>query len=178
MLRRFTRFFDVVSALAGFGVLVLLGPVMLYHTVTSRVPLKSELGQIDGLALACDPGIRGTIVRIAGYEREFLSQLDSCGKLLPLVPGRTVRVSIYVSLSALHAARGRDAIRSFGFTADGETVHDLDADLTAARLDRLVLTITGALATVALCWLGRVIANDPLGATRRLAGRPPAVSDF
>lgn len=171
VLRRCGRFFDVVTALAGLAVLVVLGPVMLYEAVISRVPLKSELTPIEGVVLACSPGIRGALVRLAAFERELRSQLDSCSKLLPEASGRSVRVSTYVSRSELNAPRGHGAVPSFGFTADGEIVHELDADLTAARLDRVVLTITGIFATAALGWLGWVVASDPPGATRLFTGR-------
>lgn len=171
VLRRCGRFFDLATALAGLVVLVILGPIMLYQAVTSRVPLKGELSPIEGAALACNPDIRGALVRIAGYERELRTQLDSCSKLLPQVPGHTVRISVYVPLSEMNAARRRGAIPSFGLTAEGETVHGLDADLTAARLDRVVLIITGIIATTALGWLGWVVASDPLKATRLFTGR-------
>ncbi len=171
VLRRFGRFFDVATSLAGVCVLVFLGPVMLDHTLTSRVPLKSELSPIEGPALACKAGIRGALVRIAGYPREFRSQLDSCSKLSPEFLGRTVRVSVYVSYREMVAAREPGAVPSFGLIAEGEIVHELDADLTAARLDRTVFTIIGVISTAALGWLGWVAASEPLGARRLFTGR-------
>ncbi len=168
MLRRFGRFFDVATALAGLAVLVILGPVVLYQAGTSRVPFKSELSPIEGVALACSPDIRGALVRIAGYPRALRSQLDSCSKLLP---GGTVRISVYVAFSELHAGRERGAIPSFGLTANGEIVHELDAHLTAARLDRVVLTLIGIIATGALSWIGWVVVSDPPGAMRLFTGR-------
>jgi hypothetical protein len=171
VLSRLGRFFDVTTALAGLAVLISLGPVMLYQSVTTRVPLRSELTTIEGVALACSPDFRGALIRIAGYPRELRSQLDSCDKLLPTGPGHTVRVSLHVLLSELHIARGRGAMPSFGLTANGESVHELDADLTAARLDLVVLTITGLIATMALGWLGWVVVGDPVGATRLFTGR-------
>jgi hypothetical protein len=165
-LRRFGRFFDVATALTGLVVLVFLGPVMLCQALTARIPLKRELSPIEGVALACNPDIRGALVRIAGYQHDFRSQLDSCSKLSLRAPGRAVVVSLYVSPAQMNAMRGRDAVPSFGLAIDGETLHELEADLSAARLDRVVLTITGIIATAALAWLAWALASDPAAARR------------
>ena len=171
--RRLVRIFDVGTALTGLAVLIILGPVALYQAVTSPVPLKGELTPIEGVALACKADIRGALVlvRLAGGEQELRSQLDSCGKLSPETPGHGVRVTVYVLPVQLNPARGRSPIPAFGVTADGEVMHELDADLTAARLDRVVLTILGIVATMALGWLGWVAASAPSAVVQLFTGR-------
>lgn len=139
--------------------LVILGPAMLYQTVITQIPAKGELTMVEGVVLTCNADFRGALVRIAGYQREFRTLLDSCSKVLPETPAGTVRVSVYVVLSEVNAVQWRGVIHSFGLTADGEVVHERDADLTAARLDRAVLTITGVIATAALVWLGWAVAS-------------------
>jgi hypothetical protein len=163
--------FDVVSALAGLAVLVVLGPAMLYQTVTTPIPAKGELTIAEGIVLTCHGDFRGALVRIAGYPREFRTLLDSCSKVLPEIPGGAVRISVYAPLSEVNEGRRRGAIHSFGLIADGGVVHERDADLTAARLDRVVLTMSGVIATVALGCLGWVAASDQEGAMRLFTGR-------
>jgi hypothetical protein len=171
VVERLGRLFDAVSALAGVAVLVILGPGMLISAVTARVPEVGELTRLDGITVACRAVIRGAALRLEGYQREFHSQLDSCSKALA-EPAHVVHVSVYVASADLNSRQRRAPIPSFGFMAQGEVVHELDADLSAARLDRVVLSGTGVLGTAVLIWLGWVVVGRRDTRARLLTAAP------
>jgi hypothetical protein len=169
---RLHRLFDLVSALAGVAVLVILGPGMLVNAATAEVPEEAELIRVNGVLVTCRQAVFGATLRLQGYPREFHSQLDSCDSALA-EPGRAEHVSLFVVPSDLEAPQRRAPIPSFGFVAEGVVVHEPGADLVAARLDRVVLLGTGFLGTATLVWLGWVARRRGALASL-LSGTAPA----
>jgi hypothetical protein len=156
--QRLSRFFDLVTALAGMAALIILGPGMLIDAATVPVPEAGELIQLDGITVTCRPTVGGAELRLAGYAREFHSLLDSCEKAL-VQPGRTAHVSLHVVRSDLNARQRAAPIPSFGLIVEGKVVNMLSADLSVARVDRMVLSACGLLASAVLVWLGWLVVS-------------------
>jgi hypothetical protein len=156
--KRLGRFFDLVCTLAGVVALIILGPGMLINAATAGVPKAGELIRLDGIAVTCRPTVGGAALRLAGYEREFHSLLDSCEKTLGQA-GRGAHVSVHVVPSDLHVRQRWASVPSFGLIVEGKVVNILGADLSVARVDRMVLSGTGLLASAALVWLGWVVVR-------------------
>jgi hypothetical protein len=155
---RLSRYFDLFCALAGLAALIILGPGMLISAAKTRVPEADELVRMDGIAVACRPTIGGAELRLEGYEREFHSLLDSCGRVLTL-PGRVAHVVLHVIPSDLHAQQRQAPIPSFGLIVDGQVVNMPDADLRVARVDRMLLSTSGLTASAALIWIGWLLGR-------------------
>jgi hypothetical protein len=156
--QRLSRFFDLVTALAGVAALIALGPWMLINAATAPVPEAGELMQLDGITVTCRPTMGGAELRLAGYPREFHALLDSCEKAVAQ-PGHPVHVSLHVVRSDLNARQRAAPIPSFGLIVEGKVVNMLGADLNVARVDRVVLSASGLLASAALVWLGWVVVS-------------------
>lgn len=158
MAQRLSRLFDLVSALAGIAALIALGPWMLINAATAPVPEAGDLMQLDGITVTCRPTVGGAELRLAGYAREFHSLLDSCERAVAQ-PGHPAHVSLHVVRSDLNARQRAAPIPSFGLIVEGKVINVLSADLSVARLDRLVLSAGGLLACAALMWLGWLVVS-------------------
>ena len=158
MAQRLSRFFDLVTALAGIAALIVLGPWLLINAATARVPEAGELIRLDGITVTCRPTVGGAELRLAGYAREFHSLLDSCEKAVAQ-PGHPAHVSLHVVRSDLNARQRAAPIPSFGLIVEGKVVNMLSADLSVARVGKMVLSASGLLACAALMWLGWVIVS-------------------
>ena len=146
------RAFDLVCALAGLALLVLLGPCMLLTGASAHVPMAYELIRVDGTTTACRPVFGGVRLHLSGYETEFQSQLDSCIEA-HVDLAQPARVALSVTAADLRAARPHVVISSFGLEVEDRVVHTVGADLQSARLDHAVVTATGLTCTLILLWL-------------------------
>jgi hypothetical protein len=159
------RVFDLVCAIAGLALLVLLGPGML-PAAARRVPEAHELIRVSGITTGCRHDFGGVSLFLQGYQGEFRLQLESC------VQGqvdlsRDANVTLNAISAELRAARKNAPIRAFGFEAEGRLLQTADSDLRSARLDRAVVTTTGLSGSVILLWLGWTVGTHR-GALRRL----------
>jgi hypothetical protein len=146
------RAFDLACAISGLALLMFLGPWMLLTAATSHVPEPRELVRLDGVTAACRPVIGGIRLLLEGYDSEFKLPFDSCiGAQVDLA--RSAHVALNVGPVDLQRGRPRTAIPGFGLEVDRTVVHTVRSDLMTARLDRVILTITGTAGSATLLWL-------------------------